>query len=80
VTGVQTCALPTSHPTTITHDNASSICFLPQESAGEIEGFPVVGVLHAKTLDPSKCTLQGEGESRSGLCLTPLLDISLQTS
>ncbi|XDV30667.1 hypothetical protein PO909_033530 [Leuciscus waleckii] len=52
------------HPTTIAHDNASSICFLPQESAGEIEGFPVVGVVHAKTLDPSKCTIQGEGVER----------------
>lgn len=50
------------HPTTIAHDNASSICFLPQESAGEVEGFPVVGVVHAKTVDPSKCSIQGEGE------------------
>ncbi|XP_048050206.1 tripartite motif-containing protein 45 [Megalobrama amblycephala] len=49
------------HPTTIAHDNASSICFLPQESAGEVEGFPVVGVVHAKTVDPSKCSIQGEG-------------------
>lgn len=50
------------HPTTVAHDNASSICFLPQESAGEVEGFPVVGVVHAKTVDPSKCSIQGEGE------------------
>uniref|UniRef100_A0A673KSW9 RING-type E3 ubiquitin transferase n=1 Tax=Sinocyclocheilus rhinocerous TaxID=307959 RepID=A0A673KSW9_9TELE len=30
-------------------------------SAGEVQGFPVVGVIHAKTVDPSKCTIQGEG-------------------
>uniref|UniRef100_A0A671NXA5 RING-type E3 ubiquitin transferase n=1 Tax=Sinocyclocheilus anshuiensis TaxID=1608454 RepID=A0A671NXA5_9TELE len=30
-------------------------------SAGEVQGFPVVGVVHAKTVDPSKCTIQGEG-------------------
>ncbi len=51
------------HPTTVVHDNASSICFLPQEAAGGVQGFPVVGVIHAKTVDPSKCTIQGEGES-----------------
>ncbi|XP_052420660.1 tripartite motif-containing protein 45 isoform X1 [Carassius gibelio] len=52
------------HPTTVAPDNASSICFLPQESAGEVKGFPVVGVIHAKTVDPSKCTIQGEGVER----------------
>uniref|UniRef100_A0A672PU65 RING-type E3 ubiquitin transferase n=1 Tax=Sinocyclocheilus grahami TaxID=75366 RepID=A0A672PU65_SINGR len=30
-------------------------------SAGEVQGFPVVGVVHATTVDPSKCTIQGEG-------------------
>ncbi|XP_052420661.1 tripartite motif-containing protein 45 isoform X2 [Carassius gibelio] len=34
------------------------------ESAGEVKGFPVVGVIHAKTVDPSKCTIQGEGVER----------------
>uniref|UniRef100_A0A8C2FQU9 RING-type E3 ubiquitin transferase n=2 Tax=Cyprinus carpio TaxID=7962 RepID=A0A8C2FQU9_CYPCA len=34
------------------------------ESAGEVQGFPVVGVIHAKTVDPSKCTIQGEGVER----------------
>lgn len=53
-----------SHPMTVAHDNASSICFLPRESAGEVEGFPVVGVIHAKVVDPSKCTIQGEGVER----------------
>ncbi|XP_073702090.1 E3 ubiquitin-protein ligase TRIM45 [Garra rufa] len=52
------------HPTTVAHDNAGSICFLPQESAGEVQGFPVVGVVHAKTVDSSKCTIQGEGVER----------------
>lgn len=49
-------------PSAIAPDDGSSICFLPFESAGEVEGYPVVGVIHAKTVDPSKCTLQGEGE------------------
>ncbi|XP_051565984.1 tripartite motif-containing protein 45 isoform X1 [Myxocyprinus asiaticus] len=52
------------HPTTVAHDSASSICFLPHESAGQVEGFPVVGVVHAKAVDPSKCTIQGEGVER----------------
>lgn len=52
------------HPMMVAHDNASSISFLPQESAGEVDGFPVVGVIHAKAVDPSKCVIQGEGESR----------------
>uniref|UniRef100_A0A672SM82 RING-type E3 ubiquitin transferase n=1 Tax=Sinocyclocheilus grahami TaxID=75366 RepID=A0A672SM82_SINGR len=34
------------------------------ESAGEVQGFPVVGVIHAKTVDLSKCTIQGEGGER----------------
>ncbi|KAG9271369.1 tripartite motif-containing protein 45-like [Astyanax mexicanus] len=49
------------HPATVGIDNGSSMYFLPQESAGQVDGFPVVGVLYAKTVDPSKCTIQGEG-------------------
>ncbi|XP_067114194.1 E3 ubiquitin-protein ligase TRIM45 [Osmerus mordax] len=45
---------------TITPDNGSSICFMPQESAGEVEGYPVVGVIHTKTIEISKCTIEGE--------------------
>ncbi|XP_058247354.1 E3 ubiquitin-protein ligase TRIM45 [Hemibagrus wyckioides] len=47
--------------TSVSHDIGESICFLPQEPAGQVEGFPMVGVLQAKTVDPSKCTIQGEG-------------------
>ncbi|MCI4378276.1 hypothetical protein PGIGA_G00214080 [Pangasianodon gigas] len=49
------------HMTPVSHDSGSNICFLPQELAGQVEGFPMVGVLQAKTVDPSKCTIQGEG-------------------
>ena len=52
-------------PATVALDDGSSICFLPFESAGEVEGYPVVGVIHAKMVDPSKCTIQGEGESHN---------------
>lgn len=51
------------HPAAVAPDDGSSICFLPGERAGEVEGYPVVGVIHAKTLDLSKCTIEGEGES-----------------
>lgn len=50
------------HMTIVSQDSGDSICFLPQELAGQVEGFPMVGVLQAKTVDPSKCTIQGEGE------------------
>ncbi|XP_072541253.1 E3 ubiquitin-protein ligase TRIM45 [Salminus brasiliensis] len=49
------------HPATVGNDNGSSMYFLPQESAGQVDSFPMVGVLHARTVDPSKCTIQGEG-------------------
>uniref|UniRef100_A0AAY4D9F4 RING-type E3 ubiquitin transferase n=1 Tax=Denticeps clupeoides TaxID=299321 RepID=A0AAY4D9F4_9TELE len=48
------------HATTVL-DDGHSVCFLPLENAGQVEGFPVVGVVHAKTTDPSRCTVQGEG-------------------
>lgn len=52
-----------SNMTSVSHDIGSSICFLPQELAEQVEGFPMVGVLQSKTVDPSKCTIQGEGEN-----------------
>ncbi|KAF3843486.1 hypothetical protein F7725_002335, partial [Dissostichus mawsoni] len=33
-------------------------------AGGEVGGFPVVGVIHAKTVDLSKCTIEGEGLQR----------------
>ncbi|KAJ8013104.1 hypothetical protein DPEC_G00049820 [Dallia pectoralis] len=48
-------------PATFAPDNGSSICFLPQEGAGEVTGYPVVGVIHCKTLEVSRCTIEGEG-------------------
>lgn len=50
------------HMTSVSHDSGGSICFSPQEVAGQVEGFPMVGVLQVKTVDPSRCTIQGEGE------------------
>ncbi|CAB1328866.1 unnamed protein product [Coregonus sp. 'balchen'] len=53
------------HPATITPYDGSSICFLPRESAGVVAGYPMVGVIHAKTLELSRCTIEGEGETLS---------------
>uniref|UniRef100_A0A673BJI7 RING-type E3 ubiquitin transferase n=1 Tax=Sphaeramia orbicularis TaxID=375764 RepID=A0A673BJI7_9TELE len=33
-------------------------------TAGEVEGYPVVGIIHSKTIDLSKCTIEGEGLQR----------------
>lgn len=43
-------------------DDGSSINFMPREPAGEVEGYPVVGVINSKTVDLSKCTIEGEGD------------------
>ncbi|XP_077393274.1 E3 ubiquitin-protein ligase TRIM45 [Festucalex cinctus] len=42
-------------------DDGSSIRFDPRGQAGDLSGFPVVGVIHFKALDPNKCTIDGEG-------------------
>ncbi|XP_051938978.1 tripartite motif-containing protein 45 [Hippocampus zosterae] len=42
-------------------DDGSGIHFDPQGLAGEVSGYPVVGVIHFKALDPNKCTIDGEG-------------------
>lgn len=49
------------HPATVAPDDGSGISFLPRESAGEVEGYPVVGIINSKTMDLSKCTIEGEG-------------------
>lgn len=49
------------HLETVAPDDGSSICFLPREPAGDVEGFPVVGVINSRTVDVSKCTIDGEG-------------------
>uniref|UniRef100_UPI0037E73B6A E3 ubiquitin-protein ligase TRIM45 n=1 Tax=Semicossyphus pulcher TaxID=241346 RepID=UPI0037E73B6A len=49
------------HPATVAPDDGSSISFLPGEPAGDVEGYPVVGVINSKTVDLSKCTIEGEG-------------------
>ncbi|KAM4558951.1 E3 ubiquitin-protein ligase TRIM45 isoform 2-T2 [Odontesthes bonariensis] len=49
------------HPATVAPDDGSSIRFMPGEPAGEVEGYPVVGVINSKTVDVSRCTIQGEG-------------------
>ena len=50
------------HLATVAPDDNSSISFMPREPAGEVEGYPVVGVIHSKTVDISKCTIEGEGK------------------
>uniref|UniRef100_A0A1A8IYN8 Tripartite motif containing 45 n=1 Tax=Nothobranchius kuhntae TaxID=321403 RepID=A0A1A8IYN8_NOTKU len=51
-------------PAAVAPDDSSSICFLPREPAGEVEGYPVVGVINWRTLDVSRCTIEGEGLRR----------------
>ncbi|XP_054593641.1 E3 ubiquitin-protein ligase TRIM45-like [Nothobranchius furzeri] len=51
-------------PAVVAPDDSSSICFLPREPAGEVEGYPVVGVINWRTLDVSRCTIEGEGLRR----------------
>ncbi|KAM9342303.1 E3 ubiquitin-protein ligase TRIM45 [Pholidichthys leucotaenia] len=53
------------HPATVAPDESSSISFLPMEPAGEVDGYPVVGVINSKTVDVRKCTVEGEGVQRS---------------
>nr|XP_033471823.1 tripartite motif-containing protein 45 [Epinephelus lanceolatus] len=49
------------HPATVAPDDGSGISFLPRDPAGEVDGYPVVGVINSKTVDLSKCTIEGEG-------------------
>ncbi|MBN3308173.1 TRI45 protein, partial [Amia calva] len=43
------------HP--VTDDGIS---FLPQEKAGQTEGYQVFGMIYARAVDPNKCVIQGE--------------------
>ncbi|GAA6219117.1 tripartite motif-containing protein 45 [Lates japonicus] len=52
------------HPATVAPDDGSGICFMPREPAGEVEGYPVVGVINSNTVDVSKSTIEGEGLQR----------------
>ncbi|XP_070694521.1 E3 ubiquitin-protein ligase TRIM45 [Pempheris klunzingeri] len=49
------------HPATVAPVDGSSISFTPREPAGEVEGYPVVGVIKSKTVAPGRCTAEGEG-------------------
>lgn len=51
-----------AHPATVAPDDGSSISFMPRELAGEVEGYPVVGLINSKTVDLNKCTIEGEGK------------------
>lgn len=48
-------------------DDGGNICFLPSQPAGDVEGYPVVGIIHGKTVEPNKCTLEGEGQQQSSV-------------
>ncbi|KAM3607784.1 uncharacterized protein V6R79_013936 [Siganus canaliculatus] len=54
----------TSLPAAVTPDNGSGIRFMPRMPAGQVEGYPVVGMINAMTVDLSKCTVDGEGLQR----------------
>ncbi|KAM8857209.1 E3 ubiquitin-protein ligase TRIM45 [Synchiropus picturatus] len=50
-----------SHLAALSPEDVSCIGFSPSEPAGEVEGYPMVGAVHHRTLDVSKCTVEGEG-------------------
>lgn len=52
-------------PATVAPDDGSNICFMPSEPAGEVEGYPVVGVINCKTVEVSRCTIEGEGKNNN---------------
>uniref|UniRef100_A0A8C7G7F9 Tripartite motif containing 45 n=1 Tax=Oncorhynchus kisutch TaxID=8019 RepID=A0A8C7G7F9_ONCKI len=39
-------------------------------SAGKVRGYPVVEVIHAKTLELSRCTIEGEGKTQTKALVT----------
>ncbi|KAM9709325.1 E3 ubiquitin-protein ligase TRIM45 [Menidia menidia] len=45
-------------------DDGGGIRFMPREPAGEVDGFPVLGVVSSKAVDASRCTVEGEGLRR----------------
>ncbi|XP_061092099.1 E3 ubiquitin-protein ligase TRIM45 [Conger conger] len=49
---------------TVVAPDDRSLSFLPDERAGEVGGYPMFGVIHARTVDPSKCVTHGEGLQR----------------
>lgn len=57
------------HPATVAPDDGSSISLMPREPAGEVEGYPVVGVINSKTVDVSRCTIEGEGKRQFQPCV-----------
>lgn len=52
-------------PASVAPDDGSGISFAASEPAGQVEGFPVVGVIVSKTVEVSKCTIEGEGRETS---------------
>ncbi|KAM9850598.1 E3 ubiquitin-protein ligase TRIM45 [Aulostomus maculatus] len=49
------------HVATVVPDDGANISFMPRVPAGEVEGYPVVGLIDFKTVDLNKCTIEGEG-------------------
>ncbi|KAJ8407425.1 hypothetical protein AAFF_G00279990 [Aldrovandia affinis] len=64
------------NPASVTPDDAN-LCFVPQESAGEVGGYTVFGVIHAKTVDPSKCVIQGEDRTDTDLGPVRILTVNM---
>lgn len=48
-------------PASVAPDDGSGISFAASEPAGQVGGFPVVGAIVSKTVEVSKCTIEGEG-------------------
>ncbi|CAN9498461.1 unnamed protein product [Ophioblennius macclurei] len=46
-------------------EDGGAVSFLPKEPAGEVEGYPVVGVINCKTVDVSRCSVEGQGLQRA---------------
>lgn len=67
------------HPATIAPDDGSSISFMPREPAGEVEGYPVVGVINSKTVDVSRCSIEGEGKRQFQPCVQKVTQSTLST-
>ncbi|XP_029690438.1 tripartite motif-containing protein 45 isoform X2 [Takifugu rubripes] len=47
-------------PAAVAPDDGSGISFAASEPAGQVGGFPVVGAIVSKTVEVSKCTIEGE--------------------
>ncbi|KAM9805171.1 E3 ubiquitin-protein ligase TRIM45 [Neosynchiropus ocellatus] len=50
-----------AHLAALSPEDVGGIGFSAGEAAGDVDGYPMVGVIHHRTLDVGKCTVEGEG-------------------